>query len=255
MRLPLNRYTISQGYRPGHQAFDLTSPQGTPSYATVTGAVVTVGTNPNYIGGRFIIVRADSDGYKHYTGHHSRTHVVVGQRVSEGQHIADVGATGQATGPHVHFQVRNTSGTLVPESYYAPLFKKGDPPMSPQEENEAYQIVLERPMEHSGSGRSGIAFMRDARTELGVKRTAATNHINSLNQRIAEIQTAIESLSSRPTKEEYAAVQAQINDKVIELAALKKKLEEEQAKKTEDTQLLDDTRNIFQRIIDRIFKR
>lgn len=239
MRWPLDSFTISQGYHADHQAYDLAAPAGTPVKSPVSGVVVSVGTDPNYYGGLFVIIRADSDGFKHYTGHHSRVHVSVGQRVSEGQHIADVGMTGAKTGPnkvtgnHVHYQVREAySNDLVPQTYYAPLFNaptgvQGDKPMTPQEENEAYLIVLERPMEHGGSGRTGLQFIRDAKAELAAKRQAVTNTLNALNARIAEMQAIINDLSARPTKEEYAKAQA---DKLAEITELRNKLEEETAK-------------------------
>ena len=72
--------------------------------------------------------------------------------------------------------------------------QQGDKVMTPQEENEAYQIVLERGMEHSGSGRTGIAFMRDARGELANKRNATQAVIKNL-------QTALANEQAKPPKE------------------------------------------------------
>ena len=111
MRLPLDKYTLTQGFHQAHQAWDLAAPTGTAVKSPVTGTVIGVGTNPSYIGGLYIIVREDhSDKWEYYTGHHSAIHVRVGQRVSEGQHIANIGQTGQATGPHTHFQIRRFNG-------------------------------------------------------------------------------------------------------------------------------------------------
>lgn len=115
MRYPLDNFTVSQGYHAGHQAIDLTSPMGTPVKSPVTGTVIARGDNPSYIGGLYLIVREDSPNrYEYYMGHHSVNHVGVGARVTEGQHIANVGMTGTATGPHVHFQIRKfNSGALM----------------------------------------------------------------------------------------------------------------------------------------------
>ncbi len=111
MRYPLDNFTISQGFHAGHQAIDLTSPMGTPVKSPVTGTVIGRGDNPSYIGGLYLIVREDSPNrYEYYMGHHSVNHVGVGARVTEGQHIANVGMTGTATGPHVHFQIRRFGG-------------------------------------------------------------------------------------------------------------------------------------------------
>lgn len=120
MRLPLNSYTITQGYHANHQAYDLAAPIGTSVYAPVSGVVTRSAYVPT-LEGNFIIIK-DSKGYGWYTGHHSQRLVSQGQTVKEGQLIARVGATGAATGPHVHFQVRNAQDQLVPQSFYYPLF-------------------------------------------------------------------------------------------------------------------------------------
>lgn len=117
MRYPLDNFYISQGYHTGHQALDLAAPENTHVKSPVSGTVVSVGLDPKYIGGLYVIVRA-ADGYEHYMGHHNKIHVSVGAKVKEGQHIADVGMTGKATGPHVHYQVRDPRGNLVPKSFY-----------------------------------------------------------------------------------------------------------------------------------------
>ena len=79
-------------------------------------------------------------------------------------------------------------------------------------------------------------------------REAHRNFYNTYNQ-------TIEELKARPTVAEKDTLLQQLKDEQTKVVEAQKKLEEEQVKKTEDTQLLDDTRNIFQRIIDRIFKR
>lgn len=114
MRWPLDKFTITQTFYspPGHGGTDLAAPQGTPVKAPENGVIDGRGDNPNYIGGNYITIKGDS-GRRFYMGHHSVNRASIGQRVSEGQHIADVGMTGQATGPHVHFQIWNSAGQLV----------------------------------------------------------------------------------------------------------------------------------------------
>lgn len=52
------------------------------------------------------------------------------------------------------------------------VFTQGEPPMTKEEEANAYQIVLNRPMEHNGSGRTGYKFILDAKAELDAQRSA-----------------------------------------------------------------------------------
>lgn len=125
MRWPLDNVVITQGYREnpnlygygsfGHTGIDLQASIGTPVLSPVTGTVIGVGTNPSYVGGLYVIVRQDGgERWECYMGHLSQTLVSVGQQVGEGQVVAKSGATGNVTGPHVHFQVRHFgAGDLV----------------------------------------------------------------------------------------------------------------------------------------------
>lgn len=98
--------------------------------------------------------------------------------------------------------------------------KTGDTIMNPTEENEAYQIVLERPMEHGGSGRTGITFIRGARAELDQKRAALKNQLNSL-------QTSNNDLSAKvqATQAERDAARKQVETYVAAIDKLKVELE------------------------------
>jgi hypothetical protein len=114
VRWPLNDFWISQGYNAGHQANDLAANQGVPIYAPEAGVVTAVNNNPaSYFGGNYVKMRGDS-GYVYYMGHNSKNYVSAGNRVTEGQHIADVGMTGEATGPHIHFQMESAGKLLDP---------------------------------------------------------------------------------------------------------------------------------------------
>ena len=54
--------------------------------------------------GKVVVVQGE--GLMTVYGHNSRNRVDEGEQVSKGDHIADVGATGDATGPHLHFETR-----------------------------------------------------------------------------------------------------------------------------------------------------
>lgn len=88
-----------------HSGIDIANATGTAVRAAFDGTVMEVGTNiePGR-SGNAISIRSDDGGATYY-GHLSRMHVGPGQHVSGGQHIGDMGATGNVTGPHLHFEV------------------------------------------------------------------------------------------------------------------------------------------------------
>jgi murein DD-endopeptidase MepM/ murein hydrolase activator NlpD len=85
-----------------HFGIDIAAPTGTPIYAATSGVVERAGPATGF--GLAVYLRAD-DGTVTVYGHESRYLVTAGQRVVAGQEIAEVGARGQATGPHLHFEV------------------------------------------------------------------------------------------------------------------------------------------------------
>lgn len=98
-----NNY-ISQYFWSGHHAIDIAAPKGTAVYAAVSGTVVFAGWRSQSGGGNVIWVMEGTKLYTTYN-HLSAWSVHVGQHVSAGQRIASVGMTGEATGPHLHFEV------------------------------------------------------------------------------------------------------------------------------------------------------
>jgi murein DD-endopeptidase MepM/ murein hydrolase activator NlpD len=85
-----------------HTGIDLNANVGTPIYATGNGTVESVGWDGGY--GNAVVIN-HGFGYKTRYGHCSVIKVRAGQQVVRGQEIATVGATGDATGPHVHYEV------------------------------------------------------------------------------------------------------------------------------------------------------
>lgn len=90
----------------GYNAVDLAAPVGTSIIASANG-VVTVSRNSGWNGGygNYIVI-SHSNGTQTLYAHNSQNFVSRGEQVSQGQVIAEVGSTGQSTGPHVHFEVR-----------------------------------------------------------------------------------------------------------------------------------------------------
>lgn len=97
-----------------HNGIDIGAPTGTPIYASDDG-VVTCSEYKNSYGN---IVKLDhQNGYETYYSHNSALLVSVGETVKKGQLIARVGATGNATGPHCHFEIRYNGEIKNPSNY------------------------------------------------------------------------------------------------------------------------------------------
>jgi murein DD-endopeptidase MepM/ murein hydrolase activator NlpD len=86
-----------------HNGVDLVAPAGTPVHAADNGFVIFAGHLHGY--GNVIILQ-HSDGYITVYGHNRRNLVHQGESVARGQVIAELGATGRASGPNLHFEVR-----------------------------------------------------------------------------------------------------------------------------------------------------
>ncbi|MFI6348477.1 transglycosylase family protein [Streptomyces sp. NPDC050560] len=90
----------SKGY---HTGVDFLVPTGTTVKSMAAGKVVAAGWGGSY--GYQVVVRHADGKYSQY-GHLSAISVKIGQSVVEGQRLARSGATGNVTGPHLHFEVR-----------------------------------------------------------------------------------------------------------------------------------------------------
>lgn len=90
-------------YRGSHKGVDLTAPVGTDVYSALDGEVVAVGRHRQY--GNFVVVD-HGNGVSTLYAHHKANFVQEGDIVRRGQKIAEVGRTGNATGPHLHFELR-----------------------------------------------------------------------------------------------------------------------------------------------------
>ncbi|MCU0188927.1 M23 family metallopeptidase, partial [Citrobacter freundii] len=85
-----------------HGGLDMAAPSGTPIYATGPGIVTKSGWGTGY--GQYVEIN-HGNGYLTRYAHASRLMVRVGDQVSAGEHIANVGCTGRCTGPHLHYEV------------------------------------------------------------------------------------------------------------------------------------------------------
>ena len=98
-------------YRGAHRGIDFTAPMGTAVFAADRGTVVAVGRQRLY--GNFVMVD-HGNGVVTLYAHHRANFVREGQIVQRGQKLAEVGRTGNATGPHLHFELRVDGRHLNP---------------------------------------------------------------------------------------------------------------------------------------------
>ena len=111
-RWPLAAFGISQYFRGGHPGVDLTNPAGTPIYPVTEGKVVLVATlRDGY--GRHVLIE-HTDGMTSVYAHLSRIEVKDGQTVTKDTELGTVGATGWATGNHLHLEILQNGVTLNP---------------------------------------------------------------------------------------------------------------------------------------------
>ncbi|WP_240769154.1 DUF5930 domain-containing protein [Paracoccus liaowanqingii] len=110
------RYTSGFGRRWGrmHQGIDMAGPVGTPIHTTGDGVVTFAGRSGAY--GNLIKISHELGTETRYA-HLNRIHVKVGDRVSQGERIGDMGNTGRSTGPHLHYEVRMNGRAVDPMSF------------------------------------------------------------------------------------------------------------------------------------------
>ncbi len=97
-----------------HSGVDILAPYGTGIVAARDGVVVFSGHERGY--GRMVIIDHE-DGSATVYAHNASNLVEAGDRVSRGEVIAHVGKSGNATGPHVHFEIRVEDNAIDPAPY------------------------------------------------------------------------------------------------------------------------------------------
>jgi murein DD-endopeptidase MepM/ murein hydrolase activator NlpD len=127
-RYPLRSYRLTSTYGPRvnpvtgnlrlHSGLDLAAPEGTEVYAARDGIVAEMGTDPVF--GNFIVLQHGENWASLY-GHLSKFETVLRSNVRSGTLIGRVGSTGQSTGPHLHFEIRQNGRAQNPGRY---LFTK-----------------------------------------------------------------------------------------------------------------------------------
>lgn len=118
-----NSSEITQEYSAEHKAIDIAALSGSPVYAAEDGTVSYVqiwdgsyDTTGMMSYGHMVEVR-HADGNTTLYAHLSEINVQQGEKVVRGQRIGRVGSTGNATGPHLHFEVITSEGKADPAEY------------------------------------------------------------------------------------------------------------------------------------------
>jgi murein DD-endopeptidase MepM/ murein hydrolase activator NlpD len=96
-----SRFGIRWGKR--HDGIDIAAPEGTPVVAAAAGSVLFAGNEGGY--GNLVILQHKKNMITIYA-HNRSIEVKEADTVQQGQKIAQVGQTGRATGPHLHFEIR-----------------------------------------------------------------------------------------------------------------------------------------------------
>lgn len=102
------------GIKKFHSGLDLAVVSGTPIYSAQDGKVIHSGSMGGY--GLTVMIQHDNGVVTLYA-HCSSLVAQVGQYISKGDHISNVGSTGKSTGPHLHFEVRANGSTVNPLSF------------------------------------------------------------------------------------------------------------------------------------------
>ena len=102
------------GRRRMHNGIDLAAAYGSDILATADGVVTDVGWRSGF--GKLVRIRHDF-GIETLYAHNSKILVKKGQKVSRGDHIADMGNTGRSTGTHLHYEIRVGGKPINPMTY------------------------------------------------------------------------------------------------------------------------------------------
>ena len=110
------RFTSGFGTRWGrpHKGSDFAGATGTPIHATADGVVTFAGRQSGY--GNLIKIQHEF-GFETRYAHLNKIRVSVGERVSRGDRIGDMGNTGRSTGTHLHYEVRVGGKAVNPMKY------------------------------------------------------------------------------------------------------------------------------------------
>lgn len=103
-----------------HDGVDIPAVSGTNILASASGKVVYSGKMRGY--GNIVVIK-HKNGYHSVYAHNRKHFVKKGQKVSQGEVIAQVGSTGRSSGPHLHFEIRRNNKVRNPALYLSRMNK------------------------------------------------------------------------------------------------------------------------------------
>ena len=106
------------GYMRMHNGLDIAASYGTDIMASADGVITTVSYDAGGYGNYIVVYHGE--GISTLYAHCSKIIATVGSTVKQGQVIAIVGSTGAATGPHIHYEVRENGTPVDPLGYVTP---------------------------------------------------------------------------------------------------------------------------------------
>ncbi|NDJ52355.1 MAG: peptidoglycan DD-metalloendopeptidase family protein [Chloroflexi bacterium] len=106
-------YRVTQGFAPWHPGVDLAADRDTPLYASETGVVVFAGFHRQGYGE--LVILDHGEGWTTYYAHLDTRFVGCGDQISRGQLVGLMGSTGNSTGLHLHFEIREND---IPQNPY-----------------------------------------------------------------------------------------------------------------------------------------
>lgn len=120
IRLPLESFTITQGYHLFHPGIDFATVKGTPVYPIMEGVVEKVGQERFAFGNHVIV--SHGSGLMSVYAHLSKIEVKEGEEITKDSIIGLVGSTGWSTGPHLHLQVWQDNHWANPRAFFEGYF-------------------------------------------------------------------------------------------------------------------------------------
>jgi len=120
IRVPVEGFTLTQGYHLFHPGIDLAAVKGSPVYPIMKGIVEEIGRS-QFAYGNHVVINHGS-GLKSFYAHLSKIEVREGEELNKDSILGLVGSTGWSTGPHLHFQVWQDGRWINPKGFFEGYF-------------------------------------------------------------------------------------------------------------------------------------